>query len=121
VKIDKAGDRHLVIEPPSDLSGLNDAFLKISYTGDLAQAFIGGDLVTDHLYYGDPWMIGLKRYAALLKDNPMYLYFHPMHKDAACLSYFSDADKPDFGTAAKLLQIKSIEVIPEYKCRLTLE
>jgi len=121
VKIDKAGDRHLVVESQTDLGALNDAFLKINYVGDLAQAFIGGEMVTDHLYYGDPWMIGLKRYAAALKDQRMYLYFHPMQKGSSCLSYFTDADKPDFGTETSLLQIKSIEVIPEYKCRLIIE
>jgi beta-galactosidase len=121
VTINKAGDRHLVIESQTSLGGLNDAFLKIDYVGDLAQAFIGGDMVNDHLYYGDPWMIGLKRYATALKDNRMYLYFHPMHKGASYLSYFTTADKPGFGTESTILQIKSIEVIPEYKCRLTLE
>jgi hypothetical protein len=104
-----------------DLSGLNDAFLKINYVGDIAQAFIGGEMMTDHLYYGDPWVIGLKRYAAQLKDNRMYLYFHPMQKGAFCLSYFTEADKPEFGPETNLVQIKSIDVIPEYKCSITLD
>lgn len=121
VKINRVGDQHVVVESSVDLNGLNDAFVKINYTGDLAQAFIGGDMVTDHLYYGDPWVIGLKRYAAQLKDNRMYLYFHPMQKGSAYLSYFSEADKPNFGTETQLLQIKSIEVIPEHKCSVTIE
>jgi len=121
VKINRAGDRHLEVESAMDLNGVNDAFLKIDYTGDLAQAFIGGDMVTDHLYYGEPWVIGLKRYAAQLKDNRMYLYFHPMQKGSSYLSYFAEADQPEFGTETNLLRIKSFEIIPEYKCRLTID
>jgi len=121
IRIGKAGNQHLVVEAPAALNGLNDAFLKINYTGNLAQAFINGDMVTDHLYYGDAWLIGLKRYTASLKGNRMYLYFHPIQKDASCLSYFAEADEPDFGAETQLLQIKSFEVISEYKCRLTFE
>jgi hypothetical protein len=66
-------------------------------------------------------VIGLKRYAAQLKDNRMYLYFHPMQKGSSYLSYFAEADKPQFGTETKLLRIKSMDMIREYKCRLTIE
>jgi hypothetical protein len=119
--INKVGDQHVVVKSGVDLSGLNDAFLRVNYVGDIAQAFIGGEMMTDHLYYGDPWVIGLKRYAAQLKDNHMYLYFHPIQKGALYLSYFTEADKPEFGPETRLLQIKSIDVIPEYKCSMTFD
>src|SRR5262249_44045780 len=41
---------------------INDVFLEIDYTGDVGMAFIKGQLVDDHFYFGQPWRIGLKRF-----------------------------------------------------------
>lgn len=101
------------------LDGLNDVFLKIDYTGDKGQAFLDGHLITDHFYYGAPWEIGMKRFAQQLKNQPLYLFFHAIKKDAACLEYFTN--KIPFNDDPEYLTINSITVIPEYKCRVEIK
>jgi beta-galactosidase len=114
------GDHHVMVSAQQGLHGLNDVFIKVHYVGDRAQAFIDGDMVTDHFYYGMPWEVGLKRYTTLLGKHPMYLYFHPMHKDAPYLNYLTEAYKPDFGSNGQKLEIKSISIVPEFKATLVL-
>jgi hypothetical protein len=102
------------------LDGLNDVFLKIDYVGDNAQVMLDGQLVADHFYYGAPWEIGIKRFANQLKDQPLYLFFHAIRKDAACLAYFKDR-MPPFGDKDEYLEIRSVTIVPEYKCRINIE
>jgi hypothetical protein len=120
-KIEQPGTRNAVISfENNSMEGLNDIFLKIDYTGDKAQAFLDGRLVADHFYYGAPWEIGIKRFAGQLKSQPLYLYFHPIAKDAACLDYLK-GKLPPFGDQQEYLKINSITVIPEYKCRVEMD
>ncbi|MET0392995.1 MAG: beta-galactosidase [Chitinophagaceae bacterium] len=109
---------HAVVSLEGGLpAGLNDLFLKVDYAGDKAQAFLDGELAADHFYYGVPWEIGLKRFAGRLKDQPLYLLFHAMKKDAACLEYLKEKIPP-FGDQSEYLKINGLTVIPEYKCRI---
>jgi len=105
---------------PNSFDGLNDVFIKIDYKGDKGQAFTDGKLITDHFYYGTPWEIGIKRFAPLLKNKPLYLYFHALPKDAACLEYLR-GKIPSVIDDKGYLQINSIRVIPEYKCHINLK
>lgn len=117
VKIEQPLKTNAVIHVGENfLDGLNDVFLKIDYTGDKGQAFLDGHLIADHFYYGAPWEIGLKRFAQQLKYQPLYLFFHAIKKDAACLEYFTN--KIPFGDAPEYLNINSITIIPEYKCKV---
>lgn len=102
------------------LEDLNDVFLKIDYVGDYGQVMLDGHLIADQFYYGAPWEIGLKRFASQLKDQPLYLYFRAIRKDQACLAYFKDR-MPPFGDKDEYLEIRSVTVVPEYKCRINIE
>ena len=121
ITIDQPMPANTVINVKGDiLDGLNDVFLKIDYVGDNVQAMLDGHLVADHFYYGAPLEIGLKRFAKQLKDQPLYLYFHAMRNDAACLEYLKDK-LPPFGDKTEYLNIRSITVVPEYKCRVEIK
>lgn len=102
------------------LDGLNDVFLKVDYVGDNGQAMLDGHLIADQFYYGASWEIGIKRFANQLKDQPLYLFFHAIRKDQACLAYFKDK-MPPFGDKDEYLEIKSVTIVPEYKCRINVE
>ncbi len=98
---------------------INDVFLDIDYTGDVGLAFIDGQLVDDHFYFGQPWRIGLKRFLPRLAEDGMYISFRPMRKDAPFLPDLPAAAVPDFSAASEVLHINQVRVLPEYKMTLS--
>ena len=119
ITLTRIDDRHIVLDAKNlELTNLNDVYIKFDYRGDRALCFLNGELQTDNLYFGESWLIGLKRYVTQLQTGDMYFYFIPMHKDAPYLSYFDEDVLPDFSTTRDFLEIKEPEIIPEYKVNL---
>ena len=77
-------------------------------------AFIDGSLVDDHFYYGQPWIIGLKKFYDLSPSRKMLIYFRPMYKNAAYLVDLKKEEIPDFSGIDSFLKVYGIETIPEY-------
>jgi hypothetical protein len=100
----------------SDISTLNDVFLRIDYVGDRALAFIDGTLLTDHFYHGRPWELSLRAKAAALKQQEMVLFFHPLYADYEQVKTMTALPEFEQGT---LLNIRGFEVVAEYKASLT--
>lgn len=115
-EVRKAGPRRMSMS----VAGLPSAgqvqeyFLHIDYVGDVAMAFIKDQLVQDAFYIGEPWEIGLKRYAEELKTSPMTFYFRPLKPSAPFLGDLRKEAVPDF-SKGDVVAIKNVEVIPEYK------
>lgn len=66
----KVGSRRLAVRfSGKEYPQVNDYFLRLDYTGDVAMAFLKGELVLDHFYYGAPWQISLKRFQQELTDG----------------------------------------------------
>lgn len=115
ITIEKVSSEKYTLHLNSDISNLNDVFIKADYIGDRGLAFINGELITDHFYQERPWEIGLKKYASQLAGNKMVLFFHPMYSD---YDYLKDLNHvPEFDNG-KVLKIMGFEVIPEYKTNL---
>lgn len=98
---------------------LSDIILDIDYVGDNAVAFIDGEMVNDHLYYGNSWQIGLKLYTDRIDEKGMYFYFCPMYKDASYLIDF-EKDKVPVFEGKTVCNVNGMKVIPEYKLDFTL-
>lgn len=64
------------------LDGIKDARLQINYQGDIAHAFIDGDMINDNFCNGDTWEIGLCTYAKRLKDHPITIAITPLKEGA---------------------------------------
>lgn len=96
------------------LPQVQEYFLRINYVGDVAMAFMKGQLVQDEFYHGEPWTIGLKRYYNDLKTDPLTFYFRPLRADAPFLHDLPKQTVPDFKNGS-VVEIKDVEVIPEYK------
>lgn len=94
-----------------DMDELNELYLHIDYVGDVAQAYINGRLITDEFYKGTKWEIGLKRYANELAKSPLTLFISALFKDAPI--YIEN--RPEFNGTDKIVDIRSIKLIPEYK------
>jgi hypothetical protein len=99
--------------------GINDVFLEIDYTGDVGMAFINGQLVDDHFYFGQPWRIGLKRFLTRLAEDGMYISLRPLQKDAPFLSDLPASAVPDFSKQHEVLRINQVRVLPEYRTLLS--
>jgi beta-galactosidase len=122
VTFTRTDDRHMVLNARDlDLTNLNDVYIKFDYRGDRAMSFLNGELQTDNFCIGEPWLIGLKRYATQLQTSDMYFYFMPMLKDAPYLSYFNKEVLPDFSTVRDFLEINEPEIIPEYKVSIMIK
>jgi hypothetical protein len=61
-----------------DMSGLSEALLQIDYSGDIARLESQGILLDDNFFHGQPWQIGLQRFAAETWKSPMTLEILPM-------------------------------------------
>ena len=95
-------------------TNIQEYFLRIHYTADVAMAFMKGQLVQDAFYYGEPWTIGLKRYADDLQSEPMTFYFRPIRPEAPYLGDLRKEAVPDFSNGP-VVDIKRVEIIPEYR------
>jgi hypothetical protein len=93
---------------------VQEYFLRIHYVGDVAMAFMKGQLVQDEFYHGEPWTIGLKRYYNDLKTDPMTFYVRPLRADVPFLRDLPHEAIPDF-TNGPVVEIKKVEIIPEYR------
>lgn len=111
----KVGSRRMTVHFPDEQSvpQVHEYFLRIDYTGDVAMAFLNGELQLDHFYHGVPWTIGLKRFKTLMKKEDMNFYFRPLQWNAPFLSSLPEEAVPDFAKGA-VLDIKEVTVIPEY-------
>ena len=77
-------------------------------------AFMKGRLVHDAFYYGEPWTIGLKRYADDLQSEAMNFYFRPIRSEAPYLGDLRKEAVPDFSNGP-VVDVKRVEIIPEYQ------
>ena len=120
-EIKKAGPRRMSVRilddltiAPADNSLVQEYFLRIHYVGDVAMAFMKGQLVQDEFYHGEPWTIGLKRYATDLQTDPLTFYFRPLRADAPFLRDLPHNAIPDL-SRGPVVDIQSVEVVPQYK------
>ena len=98
-----------LIKLPADLDLTADTILRLHYTGDVARIYIGGRFITDDYYNGNALEIGLRRYAADLKDGGLTIAILPLQKNAPI--YLPDSAKPDFGAADSAVGLQSAELV----------
>lgn len=115
VTFEKISDKKYELKLKSDIEQLNDVFVDIDFTGDRGLAFIKGELITDYLYQGRKWEIGLKQFANKLQDDKMLLMFYPLYDT---YTYLEDLKTVPAFKDGKCLKINGMDVIPEYKARL---
>lgn len=59
-----------------------EVLLRLSFTGDVARAYIGGRLVADHFWYGPEWEIGLRRFADEAVEHGVEIRLLPLPHDS---------------------------------------
>ncbi len=77
-----AETRYTIQIPKRFMDGLKDARLKICYQGDIAGAYIDGDMITDNFCNGEVWEIGLRLFEKRLKTEPLTIVITPLKEGA---------------------------------------
>lgn len=93
---------------------VQEYFLQIDYTADVAMAFLGAEMVQDEFWHAMPWRIGLNRHEQKMHTNDMSLYFRPLYAGHTCLQDLPQESVPDF-SKGPVLDIRSITIVPQYK------
>jgi hypothetical protein len=109
----KAAARYEISIPPDALAGDADVFLNIRYVGDVARLYSGAKLLDDNFFNGQPWLIGLKRFARML-DRPLRLEILPLRRDAPI--YFDTGYRPQI-SAKQAAELTGVQATPEYEVR----
>lgn len=90
-----------------------DVRLHIDYDGDVAAAYIGQRLLTDHIHYGKPWSIGLKQIRLELAEEQLHLSITPLRKGTVH-SFVNQAYIERF-KGVEIALYHHIEAIPCYR------
>lgn len=94
---------------------VQEYFLNIDYTADVAMAFLGNELIDDDFWNGRTWTIGLNRFKTLMNHEDMTLRLRPLRSDHPCLKTVSRDVLPVFDASKKICQVRNIEILPEYR------
>lgn len=114
-EVTPAGQRHMSVRfDGENVPQVQEYYLRIDYTGDVAMAFVRGRLVQDEFYHGAPWTIGLRRYQEVLRTDPMTFYFRPLRPDAPFLRDLPQGCVPDF-SHGPVVDVRQVEVVPQYR------
>lgn len=101
-----------------DLPQVNEFFLNVPYTGDLAMAYLDNAMILDHFWQGEPWRIGLNRFAEKMSaGKPMGFYFRPLRHNVPFLQDIPADRIPSFADGP-VLEIGTPAIIPEYTISL---
>lgn len=102
-----------------DKPQVQEYFLQVDYVGDVAMAFIDGQLCQDEFWHGEPWTIGLKRYKEKMSTQDMTFYVRPI--DGSLEFVKRDLSKQTSGidfSKGPVVDIKNVRIIPEYSVNI---
>lgn len=116
---DDAGKWRLHLDPSKIPGGAGNVFLRIQYAGDEGR-LVGpsGKLLADNYWNGEPWLVGLRRFASTSGELPdIQLHFLPIRADAPI--FLSTEARTEMPSSGQMLKVKSVEAIPEYQLRVS--
>ena len=106
------------IKLPTDIQfGEEELRLAILFRGDRADAYLGEQLISDYLFDGTDWVIGINRSQDRLQDNPLLLRAKAFDTASPDIYFEKYVDKTGLDQAA----ITTTELHPEYRFKLNLK
>ena len=105
------------IKLPEKIDAGLDPLLRLDYVGDVARVSLNGKLLADDFYNGNPFDVGLNRYAPEILNGNLRVEILPLRKDAPI--YLAQSATPDFGSAASVVALRGLEIIPRYSVELS--
>ncbi|MGI5289543.1 beta-galactosidase [Nonomuraea polychroma] len=104
-----------VTVPADLLDGDDEVLLRLDWTGDVGRAFIGGRLIADQYWHGEPWEIGLRRFRRqFLEHGAVELRLLPFPKDVPV--YVS----PQVRSGKEILELREATFVPVPRTTLTI-
>jgi hypothetical protein len=92
--------------------GRDEYFLVVDYVGDMARLYSGSRLLEDNFYDGEPWMVGLRRFAAEVASGPLELDILPLRTDAPI---FLERDLRPPTSASPVAALRKVSLVPLYE------
>ncbi|MCM3782380.1 beta-galactosidase [Neobacillus mesonae] len=118
VEIAYLSDKHAVLKIATEWpEQIGDVFLSINYSGDVAAAYLKGELLTDHIHYGEAWPIGLKQFRNELEDESLTLSITPL-RQGTVHTFVNQALVERF-EGREIAEFNRIEAIPHYEVALS--
>lgn len=115
VEIVTYGDDRVVLKlSEGQFQELNDIYLKISYSGDIARVFADGLMVTDHINDQIPWFIGLKRFMKVVSEKGLFIKLEPERDGFSKIVFDGITFHMTGQRVGTEPSFKEIEVMPEY-------
>lgn len=113
-----AGEWRVKLNPQAIPAGVSNVFLRVNYIGDEGRLVSrDGTLLQDDFWNGQPWLIGMHRFATAGGSIPdMQLTLLPIRADAPL--YLSDDARAALPKQGQSAEVKSIKAIPEYQLRI---
>lgn len=105
------------IRLPENPDFTHDPMLRFHYVGDVARVTLNGRLIQDDFYNGNPFDLGLRRFAGDLAGAELRVAILPLRKDAPI--YLAKESWPSFGSTDSKVELKSVEVINRCEADLT--
>jgi hypothetical protein len=105
------------VKLPANIDLGSDPLLRFHYIGDVARVMLNGRFLTDDFYNGNTFDLGLRRHAPDILKGDLRIAILPLRKDAPI--YMAESARPDFGSAASVVALQRIEIIPRYQSQLT--
>jgi hypothetical protein len=112
---DYSGAARVRVDVPDDAYTTDRTLLRVKWTGDVARAFVGGELIGDHFWHGRAWDLDLTPHAETIAAEGVVLELLPWRRATGAWVDPAVRDIPD-GVA-----IDSIEVVGVAKIRLRAE
>jgi hypothetical protein len=96
------------IRLPENTDPGRDIYLRFPYVGDAARIYLDKELLTDNFYNGNPFELGVKRFAPEIYQGNLTVRILPLRKDAPI--YLPKAAYPEFGEAESAVILPQIDV-----------
>ena len=104
---------------PPAVPPARDLLLRVRYVGDIARFYLDGRLLDDNYYNGEPFDLGLRRFAPAITHGELLLKILPLRKDSPI--YLPDAPRLDFSAAGSGLSLLGSELIERHEVSLLVE
>jgi hypothetical protein len=111
------GNKLLLTLPDGALDDVHQLYITPAYEGDMAEAYLNGQLVHDHFHNGLPWTLGLKDFAPALYEHGLVLLFYPTRKGEMVKTATGMASNVQF-SGETYLDIKDVMLTIEQRLHL---
>jgi beta-galactosidase len=99
-----------VAVPAEAFDGVTELLLELTYTGDVARAYVDGELVADHFWYGPPWQLGLARFAPAVVDHGLEIRI--LRKPEGSAVYVDPSVRTRYNAALETAVLEGARLLP---------